>query len=397
MEADRDIPADKRTANFIKTVANTISFMIIMEEECPSNHPSGKMPILDLEVWIKEGRIMHQFYKKPMASRKLVSADSAFSTSKKRSILMEEGMRRLRNCSPELSWEAKAAFLNKFSSDMRFSGHTPSFRKTLLRRIVARYETELLNHLTKKKKLYRTRLERIQMNEKTKFAAQKDTWFRVGGSTSTITVPVTPNGLLAEKIRENLKKSRQPTGTKTLVVEDGGVGAKRGLIKSNQFPRDKCEHLDCLLCFQREDQGGGTKCDMSNVGYEGLWERCPEVYAYMGETSRTAYTRFSEHLRNYRGAAAARLPPVPPDGAGLRGRARSWMWEHTRDHHDGEVGDKGGMEDYKVRVTKKFKRCLERQVDEDIRMQHCELSGGTVLSRNEFYTPKSVQPVFRQL
>jgi hypothetical protein len=50
VEADRDIPADKRTANCIKTVANTISFMIIMEEECPSNHPSGKMPILDLEV-----------------------------------------------------------------------------------------------------------------------------------------------------------------------------------------------------------------------------------------------------------------------------------------------------------------------------------------------------------
>ena len=111
----------------------------------------------------------------------------------------------------------------------------------------------------------------------------------------------------------------------------------------------------------------------------------------MGETSRTAYTRFSEHLRNYRGAAAARLPPVPDDGAGLRGRARSWMWEHTRDHHDGIVGDKGGMHDYKVKVTQKFRRCLERQVDEDIRMQHCELSGGTVLPRNEFYTPKSVQ------
>ena len=74
-----------------------------------------------------------------------------------------------------------------------------------------------------------------------------------------------------------------------------------------------------------------------------------------------------------------------------------WMWEHTRDHHDSVVGDKGGMEDYKVRVTKKFKRCLERQVDEYIKMQHCEMNGGTVLSRNEFFTPKSVQPVFRQL
>ena len=47
------------------------------------------------------------------------------------------------------------------------------------------------------------------------------------------------------------------------------------------------------------------------------------------------------------------------------------------------MGDKKGMQDYNVRLTNKFKRCLERQVDEDIRMQHCELKGGTVLSRNE--------------
>ena len=93
----------------------------------------------------------------------------------------------------------------------------------MFRRIATRYETELKNHLTEEKKLYRSRLERIEMNEKSKFAAQKDTWFRVGGSTSTITVPVTPNTVLAEKIIENLKKS----GTKTLVVEQGMNKSKR--------------------------------------------------------------------------------------------------------------------------------------------------------------------------
>ena len=130
-------------------------------------------------------------------------------------------------------------------------------------------------------------------------------------------MPVTPNGMLAESIRENLKKSRQPTGTKTLVMEDGRIGEQRGLTKSNQFTGNKCEHSDCLLCLQGEKQGGGTKCDRSNVGYdyEGLCTRCPEVHAYMGETSRTAYTRFSEHLRNYRAAAAARLSPGPGCGS----------------------------------------------------------------------------------
>ena len=62
---------------------------------------------------------------------------------------------------------------------------------------------------------------------------QKDTWFRKDGATSTFTVPVTPNGVLADRVRKNLLQGRQPAGTKTRVVEDGGTG----LVKSNQFCR----------------------------------------------------------------------------------------------------------------------------------------------------------------
>ena len=98
-----------------------------------------------------------------MASRKLVQAHSAFSTSKKRAILLEEGMRRLRNCTPHLAWIKKAYFLNKFASDMRFSGHTQSFMNTILKRAITRYEVELSNHLADKKRMYRSRLERNKM------------------------------------------------------------------------------------------------------------------------------------------------------------------------------------------------------------------------------------------
>ena len=118
----------------------------------------------------------------------------------------------------------------------------------------------------------------------------------------------------------------------------------------------------------------------------------------MGETSRTCYTRLSEHLASYRAAAAARLPALPPDGhEGTRGKRRSWMWDHVRDHHEGVLGEDIGMGDFNVRVTGQFRKCLYRQVDEDIRMQMCEAEGGTVLSKNEWYTPKSVQPIFKQL
>ena len=108
------------------------------------------------------------------------------------------------------------------------------------------------NHLEGRRKLYRSREERILMKEQTKASSLKDTWFRSGGYTSTLTVPATPDGLLAEKVRRNLEKGRQPAGTKVKVLEDGGRGARRGLVRSNQFPRENCQRLDCQLCFQAD-------------------------------------------------------------------------------------------------------------------------------------------------
>ena len=76
---------------------------------------------------------------------------------------------------------------------------------------------------------------------------------------------------------------------------------------------------------------------------------------------------------------------------------KSWMWEHTRDHHGGVVSDDMGLTDYRMKVTKKFDKCLYRQVFEGVRMQHCVREGGSLLnSKNEYYTPKSVQAVFKQ-
>ena len=122
----------------------------------------------------------------------------------------------------------------------------------------------------------------------------------------------------------------------------------------------------------------------------------------MGESSRTAYTRLSEHLSDYRAASAAKLPALPTNdgvaGCGKRKRdVKSWMWEHIRDCHGGVPGEDGGMNDYKFKVTGVFKKCLDRQVDEGLRITECETEGGDILnSRNEWFTPKIVEAIFRQ-
>jgi hypothetical protein len=106
---------------------------------------------------------------------------TTFSTGKKQAILLEDGLRRLRNCSPELDWSVKVGFLNKFSSDLRFSGHTANFRRTILNRVLNKYRTDLANHVEGRKTMYRSREERENMKDNTRGSSQKDTWFRAGG------------------------------------------------------------------------------------------------------------------------------------------------------------------------------------------------------------------------
>ena len=137
----------------------------------------------------------------------------------------------------------------------------------------------------------------------------------------------------------------------------------------------------------------------SNVDYEGKCSRCSSKHSYLGETSRTALTRIKEHLSDYRTAAAAQIAPQPPDHGDVyrRKNVKSWMWEHSRDYHGGVIGVDGGMGDFKFSVTGVFKKCLDRQVDEGFRIIQCEAENGLVLnSKNEWFTPKIVETVFRQ-
>jgi hypothetical protein len=78
---------------------------------------------------------------------------------------------------------------------------------------------------------------------------------------------------------------------------------------------------------------------------------------YIGETSKPALTRFKQHYSNYRAASAAKLSTMTnprPGSFEYRKDVKSWMWTHTRDVHDGVVGESSGRLDYNVKVTGKF-------------------------------------------
>ena len=80
---------------------------------------------------------------------------------------------------------------------------------TVLKSLLGRYRTELSNYLEGIKRMFRTREER-EMGENNKdLNNEKDTLFRSSEFTSSLTVPVSPDGILAKKVRKNLREQRQ--------------------------------------------------------------------------------------------------------------------------------------------------------------------------------------------
>ena len=178
------------------------------------------------------------------------------------------------------------------------------------------------------------------------------------------------------------------------------------------------------MCLQEPSKG---MCFKSSVGYIYSCNRCEQKrkeeidtgtpiedtteYRYVGETSRTAYTRHLQHLQKYRSKERNQDKRQPAqdqedDGSG------TFMWSHTRDCHGGSLGQEDGSKDYKLEIEGTFRDTMSRQIDEDVRMRgrgwgedcmtrqrrdipaapKCVLMNG----KSEYFKPKSIQTIFKQ-
>jgi len=84
--------------------------------------------------------ILHEFCSKDVASKCAVNARSALSWSCKRTILTQEVLRTLLNCSRELPWEASASHVNHMMLRLQYSGYDQKFRtEVVLSKFVVAY------------------------------------------------------------------------------------------------------------------------------------------------------------------------------------------------------------------------------------------------------------------
>ncbi len=80
----------------IKDTGDKIHSSIQLEADCPANHPDHKVPILDIKVWVNaEGRVLHEYYSKPVSSESVIDARSAMPLKDKRTVLTQDLLRIL--------------------------------------------------------------------------------------------------------------------------------------------------------------------------------------------------------------------------------------------------------------------------------------------------------------
>ena len=141
---------------------------------------------------------------------------------------------------------------------------------------------------------------------------------------------------------------------------------KRLLQRSDLCKLRQCEREDCLVC--RRDEKG--PCDRQSVTYEIKCTECNNIY--VGETSRSAYTRGKECEKSLSNQ-----------------EERSALWKHCKEKHNNEV------QRFQMNVTYLYPNdAMLRQISEGMRIE--KVPGDSLInSKNEqnfLQIPRAVIP-----
>ena len=98
------------------------------------------------------------------------------------------------------------------------------------------------------------------------------------------------------------------------MAKKAGIAMKRLLQRSDPCKLRQCEREDCLLCRT----GGKGQCDRQSITHEIKSTEGNDVY--VGETSRSAYTRGKEHEKSLSNKEEG-----------------SALWKHCKEKHNNEV------------------------------------------------------------
>ena len=296
--SDSNESPDKVMMQLLNDIANSIHPSIQLTNDYPSKYNDKKIPILNLKVWTKtdneEGtKIVYEHYRKEVATRSTVHAKSAMDIKQKRTILTQELLTIMTNCSSRLDEQTRNGHINDFMKRIQFSGYNKEMRYDVYNSAKKAFEKMKNAARDGTRPIHRPknwkRAERREAKE-----TKKRTWYKSNGAESVIFVPCTPNAQLKRRYTEVIRK----TNFMIKVVEKSGTKLKDILHKKDPFRRNTCGREDCFVCTSGGK--GSLICDRENITYRITCnEKCGEKDIYKGESSYCAYTRGLEHLAKF--------------------------------------------------------------------------------------------------
>ena len=349
VEGDLMVPGDLRTAKVLAEVANSIFDYIQFTVDCPSNHPSGWMPLLATQVRVAaDNTIDYKFFEKEIASKYVMMKNSAMSARVKMNCLTQEVIRRLRNTRESLDWDdVKAPILTKFCKKMARSGYSESYRTEVIKSGVVGYERQLEASRSGEKPLFRPRGWQQQQRRRRKMV-RKTSWYRPADCVGFY--PPTPGGELTQEINQVLKEEGKRINLNLKAIETGGVSLGKLLVHPDLKSGEPCGRPGCVL--DCTSGGGGGPHNVPSTLYRGECKLCEaqgETGEYWGESGFSGFHRCERHR--------AEVSSKKDSNA---------FAKHLALYHPNEQGD---IENFKIQVESVFKKPLTRQKTEAVKIQ----------------------------
>ena len=216
---------DERTMELIRCISDIIHPSTQLEIDFPSRHIDKKMPLLDIKVWTEEvnGRnlIMYEHYTE-VATKAVINAKSAIPTESKRTILTQELLRIMINCSENLQIETREKHMNNVFKRLQYSGFDKEFRYDVVNAANNAYKKIKQKVEKGERKLHRPK-DWKRTERKLEGRTKKNNWYKKGDSETVIFVPYTESSKLKKMYQNEIKKSN----CKIKVVE-GKSGSREG-------------------------------------------------------------------------------------------------------------------------------------------------------------------------
>ena len=155
-----------------------------------------------------------------------------------------------------------------------------------------------------------------------------------------------------QKIKEKIDES----GIKIKLVEKAGTSLGDILRTSDPRKNKRCSRNDCPVCTT----GGKGDCRAKNVTYQMTCE-CGDLY--IGTTTRSAYVRGNEHMKDLRSK-----------------NEDSDFWNHCKQKHQQSA------KNFQMDVIETFKGdATLRQISEAVRIERAKKE--TLINRKKEYRP----------